>query len=34
VRPDKGGNEVVAAAVNASYVTLAGAGRDWKPIDP
>ncbi len=33
VHPDRGGNVVVAAAVNASYVTLAGHGPDWKPID-
>ena len=33
VHPDRGGNVVVAAAVNASYVTLAGQGSDWKPID-
>jgi len=33
VHPDRGGNVVVAAAVNASYVTLAGQGADWKPSD-
>ena len=33
VHPDKGGNKLVAVAVNASYVTLAGQAEELKPID-
>jgi hypothetical protein len=33
VHPERGGNVVVAAAVNASYLTLARHGADWEAID-
>jgi hypothetical protein len=32
IHPDKGGNQVVAAAVNASYVTLAGQSDELRRI--
>jgi hypothetical protein len=33
VHPDKGGNDVMAAAVNASYVSLIGRDGGHQPID-
>jgi hypothetical protein len=33
VHPDNGGNEVVAAAVNASYVTLVAQTEELRPIN-
>jgi hypothetical protein len=33
VHPDKGGNEVTAAAVNASYVSLIGRDGGHQPVD-